>query len=462
MPHPLKIVVFFFLFGMVAFAHHSTAQSLDTLNHKVDTLNNKINSINNRINENVVKLTQPKIGLPDSIKALNNLDSLKQRVGHKTDSIKGRINHKVDSLENKINSVGDKLNSIQQKANDVPGLDVKGIDVPKVDLNPDLKTPGLNTPDINAPNLNAPNLKTPDLKTPDINSINQLDQLNQIKEDAGKIQSIEGEVKDLPKTIDTKIENKAMQIDEVKDLQKQTGEMGKAQELINANNPEAFKEQAQQQFQQQAVDHFKGKEEALKSAMDKLSKLKQKYTEVSSIKDLPKRPPNPMKGKPLIERIVPGVTLQINNTRQAFMIDINPVVSYRFTGRINAGLGWNERVAFTKWNRISSYDRIYGPRVFGSFGFKKGFSAKAEIEKMNTIVPVSPTSQDGSRVWVWSAFVGLKKDYKFMGKVKGNVQMLYNLWDDHDNSPYFDRFNVRMGFEFPMKTPKKPAGKAKK
>jgi len=53
--------------------------------------------------------------------------------------------------------------------------------------------------------------------------------------------------------------------------------------------------------------------------------------------------------------------------------------------------------------------------------------------------------------WVWSLFVGLKKDYKFIGRVNGNVQILYNLFEDHDNSSYTDRLNVRMGFEFPMK-----------
>lgn len=470
MPRHLKITVTLLLLGMIAFAHQGSAQSLDTLKVKVKV---KSDSIQQALQHN-------SIGKADSIQQSiqhridSKADSITGKVTGKIDSVQNRLNNKIDSLENKINkagskinSAGDKVNSLEQKANSIPGVDIKAPDIKVNDhlnLNPDLKTPDLNTPDLNTPNLNTPNLNTPNLKTPDLKTpdINSIDQINDIKEAAGKVKSIEGEVKDLPKTIDTRIENKAMELDEIKELQKQTGEMGKAKEIINANNPDALKEQAQQQIKQQAINHFKGKEEALQGAMDKLSKLKQKYSEVSSLKDLPKRPPNPMKGKPLIERILPGVTLQINNTSRAFMIDVNPVVSYRFSGRINAGLGWNERFAFTKWNKLSSYDRIYGPRVFGSFAFKKGFAAKAEIEKMNTLVPITPHSQDGSRMWVWSAFVGLKKDYKFMGKVKGNVQMLYNLWDDHDNSPYSDRLNVRMGFEFPMKKPKKPAEKAKK
>jgi hypothetical protein len=142
------------------------------------------------------------------------------------------------------------------------------------------------------------------------------------------------------------------------------------------------------------------------------------------------------------------------------MIDLNPSLTWLLSRHIAAGAGWNERIAFAKWNKLSPSDRIYGPRLFGSYNFKKGFSAKAEIEKMNTLIPNSTLSTDaGTRQWVWSAFVGIKKDYKFIGKVNGNVQILYNIYDDHDNSPYFERLNIRMGFEFPMK--KKVKVKAK-
>jgi hypothetical protein len=109
-----------------------------------------------------------------------------------------------------------------------------------------------------------------------------------------------------------------------------------------------------------------------------------------------------------------------------------------------------------KWNMLSSLDRIYGPRAHASFGLKKGFSLKAEGEKMNTWVPSFVGTPDGGRGWVWSVFVGLKKDYQFAKGVRGNAQILYNIYDDHDNSPYVERLNVRMGFEFPMK---KKAGK---
>lgn len=54
-----------------------------------------------------------------------------------------------------------------------------------------------------------------------------------------------------------------------------------------------------------------------------------------------------MKEKPLIERIVPGIALQVQKKGDDLMVDFNAYAGYRFTGRITAGLGWNQRVAST-------------------------------------------------------------------------------------------------------------------
>jgi hypothetical protein len=163
---------------------------------------------------------------------------------------------------------------------------------------------------------------------------------------------------------------------------------------------------------------------------------------------------NEMKGKPLIERIVPGITLQIQKNSDV-LIDYNPLIGYRITGRFTAGTGWNERFNIAKHFQFSLKDRIYGPRAFMDFRLGKGFSVRTDVEKMNTYVPfVANTNSVGDigyRKWVWSAFIGFKKEYSFMKGIRGNAQFLYNLYDDHNNSPYGDRLVVRMGFEFPMK-----------
>ena len=223
--------------------------------------------------------------------------------------------------------------------------------------------------------------------------------------------------------------------------------------IKSGNDPEAIKKLAIEEAKKQAVDHFASQADQLKVAMQRVASIKQKYGSVKSIKDLKKRPPNPMKVKVLIERLVPGLILQIQ-TSDHWLIDFNPVLGYRIGDRVNAGLGWNYRWSVGKGFKTYHEERIYGPRVYGEFKFAKGFAVRADIEKMNAFVPplglVTPATE-GARTWVWSAFVGLKKEYQFMKKVKGNFQFLYNLYDDHDNSPYADRLVVRTGFEFPQK-----------
>jgi hypothetical protein len=308
-----------------------------------------------------------------------------------------------------------------------------------------------------------------DISNEQINKIKSMDELQHVQQSVGKVSDITdkaqayttdaknivngniGEVKELPKTL----ENQVAKLDDVQGIQKEMGEFGQYSEMAGkAGDPEALKKEAIKQATTMAVDHFAGQQEALKGTMDKVRGMKAKYSKLGSLKDIPKRMPNPMKGKPLIERIVPAITFQIQKTDDV-LFDYNPSVGYCFTGRFTAGAGWNERVNISKHVTFTLDDRVYGPRIFADFKFKRGFSIRTDIEKMNTYVPAMTanglSAGDGQRAWMWSAFIGFKKEYKVSKKVKGNFQAMYNLYDDHYNSPYADRFVTRFGFEFPMK-----------
>lgn len=422
-------------------------------------------------------------------KAKASATSIQDRINKPIDNIENKINRPVNDVEARINEKLGVMNSEGGAAADLPSAaNVGDVNLPGAQLKSDLgikeslgEMPGLS--DINSPLTNIENpvagqfeqvgevkdriAGLQEIPQQQIDRIKSIDEVERIQGKAGeanalidKAQAYQSDAAALAKgdigeleAIPDAVENKVASLDEVKDMQKQTGEMTQYQEMLSkGNDPEAMKALAKEQATKYAVDHFAGKQEALKGAMDKMSKLKSKYAQVSSIKDLPKRVPNPMKGKPLIERIVPAFTFQIQKSA-TFMLDLNPSLSYRITGRLQAGAGWNERLSFTDWNKLVAQDRIFGPRVYSSFSFRKGFSLRAEVEKMNVYlpIPVGPANVERNRNWVWSAFVGFKKDYDFYKKIKGNVQVLYNIYDDHDNSPYIDRLNVRMGFEFPMK-----------
>ena len=403
-----------------------------------------------------------------------------------------KIGAPIEKVESKINEKLSLMNKEGGAGANLPG----SIDLPNVNT-PSLGSPGLPGSDVKLPSTDINNplgeLKNPlgEVKNPtgkieglggvqekikevsaipqkELGEIKGMDELKKAQGTMGQVNEVTGKIDGYSKDVKTissgnlndmeqlpkELENRVGKLEDMQGIQKQTQAFDQYKKM--AGDDEALKQQVVQEVQKQAIDHFAGQGEQLKAAMDQMSKLKDKYTSLQNMKDLPKRVPNEMTGKPWIERFVPGITLQIQKSSNV-MIDFNPLIGYRISGRFTAGAGWNERMSFGKKLKLNSQDRIYGPRLFVDFKFKKGFSLRAEGEIMNTYIPTI-TSQPvdaNSRAWEKSFFLGIKKDYQFMKGMKGNFQLLYNLYDDHDNSPYQERLNVRMGFEFPLKKKKK-------
>lgn len=459
----------------------SITPDLSRVNRKLDSLKQKltlrIDSLN-RIGQPSKKYTQ----LQDS---LNQLGPFKQidKAEEKITSIQNRISEPANKAGNALNEKlaimnkeGGSEAGIPGQVN-IPGVSAPGINTPAV---PGASLPGginANTPDplgnVGLPSDDGIGVSDPlegagPLPNLDPGKIGELEELEKVQGSLGKVSEVTGQVKGVGDELTNlknegiggmesaprAVEGQLTKIEEVQGIQKEMGGVEEMKEMAGkGNDPEAMKEMAAKEVKKKAVDHFAGKGEQLQNAMQKVSSMKQKYSSIKSIKDLQKRPPNPMKGKALVERLVPGLVMQFQASEH-FLLDFNPVIGYRFGGRVNAGLGWNHRFAIGNRLEIFPEERIYGPRVYGEYKFGKGFAVRADIEKMNTFIPplgfIGPATE-GKRDWVWSAFVGLKKEYKLSKKVNGNFQFLYNLYDDNDNSPYADRLVVRTGFEFPQK-----------
>lgn len=483
-------------------------QASDSLKNNLVNYNRKLDSIKGKLSHRIDSLSS--LGLPTG-KYTKLLDSLKQAGPMKNIS---EAQGKLAALQSKVNEpmrkIGAPIEKVESKINEKlslmnreggGGANLPGsIDLPNVNT-PALGSPGLPGTEMRLPSADINNplseLKNPlsEVKNPtgkieglggvqekmkevsampqkELGEIKGMDELKKAQGAMGQVNEVTGKIDGYSKDVKTlssgnlndleqlpkELENSVGKLDEVQGIQKQTQALDQYKKM--AADDEALKQQVVQEVQKQAVDHFAGQGEQLKAAMDHMSKLKEKYTSLQNMKDLPKRVPNEMTGKPWIERFVPGITLQIQKNSNV-MIDFNPLIGYRISGRFTAGAGWNERMSFGKKLKLNSQDRIYGPRLFVDFKIKKGFSLRAEGERMNTFIPTltSQALDDKSRAWVSSIFAGIKKDYQFMKGMRGNFQLLYNLYDDHDNSPYQERLNVRMGFEFPLK--KKKSSQAK-
>lgn len=469
--------------------------SLLSLNHKYDSAllkpQQKIDSLQNNFHQqtdSIQNVYHEKLSVLESVssKFQRKIDSLKsfnlptEKYTHKLDSVANLQQQTIAKAEQKIQALKEKTTGKLKSLDLPPELQSKVSDATKSIDGFNLPVKGLNIPSANISGvpgaslgkIGSTGIQSPLGNLPSAGNISGIG--NELKDVQGEMKGITnatGEVgkyeKDLQNVVkgdlkDVKeapkaLEAKAADMSGMKDITGQTKELDQYKnELKQLQDPAKNKDELLQKGKQEAMNHFAGKEQVLQQAMDKISKYKQKYSSLQSIHDLPKRRPNEMKGKPLIERLMPGVALQIQKKGNDLLVDFNPYIGYRFTGKFTSGLGWNQRVAYnSKSNHFDHKDRVFGPRIYSEYNLFKGFFPRLELETMNTFVPTllfNPVSTDfGRRQWVWTAFAGLKKDYRFLKSVKGTTMIMFNLYNPLHKSPYADVLNVRFGFEFPQK-----------
>lgn len=449
------------------------------------TFYQRTDSLKFNIQNRLAKLDSAKAQLKSKLDSLTTLHLSTTRVANALDSVNQLSENLATGLNKKLQSLKDQAKGkikelelppeLNEKVSAITG-NIEGFNISGSDLNlPALK--GGNTPVGKLNDLN-PSLPTADnplaqVNTPGVGSITELENITRdvsgVTEATGQISGYSqearqlakgnlSEVNNLPETAETKV----VEMSGVNDIGKQTENLDQYKDLAaQAKDPEALKEQVVQHAQQAAINHFSGKEQQLQEAMETVAKYKKQYASVPDISKLPRKRPNEMKDKPFPERLVQGIALQVQTEGENVMVDFNPYVGFRFTGRITGGLGWNQRVAYnTKQRYFSSKAAIYGPRAFGEYDLWKGFCPRAEVEVMNAFVPpfAKPGTLDvGKRQWVWGVFVGLKKDYRFIGGVRGTAMLMTRLFDPKHKSPYGDVINARFGFEFPVRKRVKPA-----
>lgn len=375
---------------------------------QVALYNKRVKKIQKRLQHRIDSITKLKVKDPgvakseavlkhklDSIKSAGPIKDIKD-AEQKLAKLESGMNGKLKGLEGKANK---ELADLKKMGVNTPNLSLPNPSVP--DLNaPNLNVPGVSTslPNINKGstlNTNLPNVTTPSLGDASIpsnsfsvpgtspglntntsnltNNILPNNELQNLEKDAsqitkatGDISKAEGEMKNLnPDKLESTLEKDAQNIKEVKQFSGEAMQAEQYKKMVEKweSDPEYRKELAVTKAKEQAINHFAGQEKQLMAAMQQLTNVKKKYKDAEGVLDMFKRPANPMKGKPFIERLRPGFNLQYQYKNQS-LIDFNPQVGYRISGRLTAGIGWNERWGydFSKWTYVSQ-DHIYGPRV---------------------------------------------------------------------------------------------------
>jgi hypothetical protein len=466
--------------------------SVDSLRGAYGSRLSKIDGQRNELQAKIDSLQKLKLPTDRLTHKMDSLTALRpkelEKVTQKMEQLKSEASKSLDQV-NLPPQLQEPMSKLKQSIQGYPGLSgfqsLPGSDgkIPALDL-PQFNLSGseFNLPsasglgDAGQLNLNSSgplgqlNLSE---KMPQLGNV--VSPMGDIKDLTGKVGEYGADVKNISnqvselKNIDKAAETQLTKLDEVQGLKKEmggfeqvTGLQGMDEEAMKQKLKQEATKEALASLKEQATDHFAGKEEALKKAMTHVSKLKSKYAEVKSLSEIPKRVPNPMKGKPLVERLVPGVTFLIQK-KDLLLLDVNPLFRFRFTGRLTAGMGWNQRFAFDSWN-LKDRSLIYGPRSVVEYIWGKGFHFLFSPELMNTSIPpqLRRTPTESNKVWVAGMFSGLKKEFTVYKQIKGNTELLYNLNNTHGRSPYADRFVIRFGFEFPSRSGRQAMKKMKR
>jgi hypothetical protein len=426
-------------------AHHTALDSIQSkFNNQSDSIQKKFAAPLNKIDNRINKLHHQK----DSLTHLNlptkdvthQLDSLNQLQSAKTQE----INASIQNLKKKTLGKVSDLHLPPQAKSEIAKLtkSISSYSVPTdffkgMDLNiASLLVPSLSLPS----SFSIPSMSIPSLQKLDIKNIAQLPSLEKYKNELSQATQLKSKAN--AKELEKLALKEATQIGGMKELQGQEGKLSEVKSELDK-----AKDANPQQAAQMAVNHFAGKEQQLKAAMEQVSKYKQKYSSIKSLADIPKRPPNPLKGKHWYERTIVGMNYFIMN-KSYTMVDFNPYVGWKFTPHLSATIGWNERIGISHWNfHTNTYDRVWGIRTAVNYSWTHGIVFKIAPEVMDAYVPTTRNLDQKHEVSVLGFYAGIRKDFPIYKKIKGYSEVLYNFTQSSGRNIYGDPVSFRIGIE---------------
>jgi len=405
--------------------------------------------------------------------------AMEAQVGKKAEGISNVIDQKQSDLRSELQNGFDKATN-GTVAPPVEKININGADVPSlVDKISDVEVNKTALPalgDINEiPGSNTAkgslNIPVKDLNVEQLKNkidINEIDKISGIKGDIDKASSQLAEVSQYANELDKirnldsasienaakKAEEEIRQIEQVRQVEEQTQVITRRQAEYEAllqryRNKKLMREEITRKAKDIVNDKLTQNSEEVKSAMSTLSKSKSK----KSIKELLSWKNNSMNGKPVGQRLIPGITLQYYN-RHVFMMDFGLQLGYRISGRIRAGIGGVYRAGFDNdYPLFVKGMNVYGGRTYADFIIRKGIYIHGEYELLKAYdYTATASTAPEIRQYVSAGYFGLGKQFNITKKIKGHTILLYRaefagrLYDQ-------SKVNLRLGFD--LRTDKK-------
>ena len=458
-------------------------------NHKRDSLQNEIH--------------KKSIALQKKIKgATGSVDSLALKAANKINSKLGRITAEENKVlkEAKLpnsslpvpnaSAIGKELNpsgELNQLNNQIPNANLPDANA----LGKELNSPGdlnqLNSVNKELSNATQGNPVTSEIKkletapSKELAGSGVVKSIAELKTEEQKIKGVEkkadgykqdikkvgkGEIQQM-QALPKDAENAASNVAEMKELKSETAQIKTTKNALqqyndllqNMGTPKGLKEGGAIATKEMP-DLFAGNEAKLQAGIAQLDKLKKKYHTIADSRYLPKHVPNEMKGKPLKDRLIPGLTLQLYKVDK-LGIDLSPYLMYRLTGKLRLGASGTYRLLINskQWNIRPGM--VYGVRAMADYRWINSWYGHMEGEWMH----YDPTVQSQYRFpadpplkeWNTKLNIGMLRTYKISRRFMGQCQLLYNALD-WTHFPQNRNTSVRFGFEYKFNA-KKPGKK---
>jgi hypothetical protein len=458
---------------------------------KVDSIITVLNQSKNKVNTVKQKVDH---GIDSTLQIVNSpinkvtgkVTSFEQQLNGKADSLLNKINKPIANVEknvtNAYDSVANRTNkAIEQitkpmglKTDQIPGADKELMNVPKLntkDLGSEV-IPATNVTDKIQSELKTPNLsnieganKIQDFKNIPKKEISDITHTEKIQDVTSKINSVDSklghiekledetknvikgdakEVKEAPKELENQLARRATGLKEAQQLQTKT-EQQRAM-LEKYKDRKLAEQELRNKSLSIANDKVNLDVPQIKKADQNLEKTRKKFGNFQNLKDIPKRPPNELKGKPFSQRFIPGITLHFFAYDNKKLFDVAVQTAFLLNSRFSIGVGGVYRIAVSKIYQyhVSDYG-LYGGRTLTDFKLMKGFFAHADFEYLflnRNYYPIE--SAVHSRVF--QTDVGLGKTFNITKRIRGSALGLYR-WELDGNIPGQPKFTMRVGFD---------------
>ena len=207
---------------------------------------------------------------------------------------------------------------------------------------------------------------------------------------------------------------------------------------------EVLRNKLEEKLKEEAPNYFAGHQDKILAAQQSLLAYKQKYSEVSSVRDLSTGKARVTRKNRFFDRLMLGTDLEFVRFDDSFL-DVAPYLAYELTKRWHLKVGHAWRFYITTADGLDmNSNGTRGLRTSLNFHIAKGFIVLAGYERSRlNLRPNGAVAETTATTGLGVA--GIRKRYKIFRSFYGDGQVLYNHPFSGD-SPYKNRINLRLGF----------------